>query len=61
MHPVDENAHRIVKYAEHMGRNDFSSLSFPVGPFALKNNMSINVYGMDDDNKVIYPSVSHPH
>ena len=39
---------------------DFSSFSFPVllqavGPFALRNNMSINVYGVDDD-EVIYPS-----
>ena len=58
MHPVDENTHRRVKYAEHMGRYDFSSLSFPVprqaiGPFALNNNMFINVYGVGDDNEVI--------
>ena len=60
MHPLDANAHRRVKYVEHMGRYDFSSLSFPaplqaVGPFALRNNMSINVYGVDDDKEVIYP------
>ena len=60
MHPVDVHADRRVKYAEHMGKYDFSSLSFPtplqsVGPFALRNNLSINVYGVDDDNKVIYP------
>ena len=58
MHPVDVNADRRVKYAEHMGRYDSSSLSFPtplqsVGPFALRNNMSINVYGVDKE--VIYP------
>ena len=60
MHPIDVNADRRVKYAEHMGKYDFSPLSFPtplqsVGPFALGNNMSINVYDVDDDNKVIYP------
>ena len=59
MHLVDVNADRRGKYVEHMGKYDFSSLSFPtplqsVGPFALRNNMSINVYGVDDDNKVNY-------
>ena len=53
MHSVETNARRRVKYAEHMGKYDFSSLYFPaplqaVGPFALRNNMSINVNGVDD-------------
>ena len=53
------NAHRRLKYAEHMGRYDFSSLPFPsplqsVGTFALRSNMSINVYGVDDDKEEIY-------
>ena len=43
-----------------MGKYDFSSLRFPValssvGSFASANNMSINVYGVDDDKEVIYP------
>ena len=43
-----------------MGKYDFSSLHFPaplssVGSFATANNMSINVYGDDDDKEVIYP------
>ena len=55
MHPVYVNADRRVKYVEHMGNYDFSSLSFPVplkavGSFALRNNMYINVYGVDDDH-----------
>ena len=52
MHHVDVHA-----YVEHMGKYDVSSLSFPVhvGSFALRNNMSINVYGVDDDKEVIYP------
>ena len=58
MHPVDVNADRRGKYVEHMGKYDFSSLSFPApllagGSFALRN-MSIKVCGVDDD-KVIYP------
>ena len=59
-HPVDVHADRRGKYVEHMDKFDFSSLSFPVplqavGPFALSNNMSINVYDVDDDNEMIYP------
>ena len=69
MYPVDVHADHRGKYVEHMGRYDFSSLSFPVslqsvGPFALRNNMSINVYGVDDDKEVIYPlrvSTTHRH
>ena len=57
------HADRRGKYVEHMGKYNFSSLSFPiphqsVGSFALRNNMSINVYVVDDDNEVIYPLVS---
>ena len=60
MHPVDAHADRRGNYVEHTGKYHFSSLPFPVplqavGPFALRNNMSINVYGVDDDNEVIYP------
>ena len=60
MHPLDVNADHRGKCIEHMGWYDFSSLSFPtplqsVGPFALRNNLSINVYGVDDDKEVIHP------
>ena len=65
MHPLDVHADRRGKNVEHMGKYDFSSLHFPVplqavGSFALRNNMSLNIYGVDDDNEVIYPA-SHPH
>ena len=38
--------------------DDFSSLPFPtpiqsIGPLALRNNMPINVYGVDDDKEVM--------
>ena len=56
MHPVDVHAGRRGKYVEHM---IFSFVLFrplqAVGCFSLRNNMSINVYGVDDDNEVIYP------
>ena len=55
MHPVDVNADIRGKYVKY----DFSSFPFPVplqavGSFALRNNMSINIYGVDDDNEVIF-------
>ena len=66
MHPVDVHADRRGKYVEHMGKYDFYPLHFPVplqavGSFALRNNMSINVYEVDDYNEVIYTSASDPH
>ena len=59
MHPAEVNADRSGKYVEHMSRYGFSSLSFPTplqytGPVAQRKNMSIKVYGVDDDNKLIY-------
>ena len=60
MHPVDANANRMNQNVENSSKYDFSSLDFPVplssvGPYASANHMSINVYGVDDDKKVIYP------
>ena len=50
----------MSQYTEHISKYVFSSLHFPVplcsvGSFAAANNMSINVYGVVDDKKVIYP------
>ena len=60
MHHIDVNADRMGQDVEHMGKYDFSSLRFPVplssvGSFASTNNISINVYGTDDDKEAIYP------
>ena len=49
----------MSQYVERSSKYNFSSLHFPVhlssvGSFASSNNMSINVYGEDDDKKVIY-------
>ena len=60
MHPVNTNARRMSKYVEHVDKYDFSSLRFSVplssiGSFAAADNSSINVYGIADNKKVIYP------
>ena len=61
MHPtMDRHPNRMVNYVEHAFWYDFSSLCFPVSlssiaPFAAKNNLSINVYGAEDEKKVIFP------
>ena len=60
MHPVEANGDRMIQYTEHVGKYDFSSLYFhaplsSVGSSATTDNMSINVYGVYDDKKVIYP------
>ena len=59
-HPVNDNAHCMSKYVEHIDKYDLSSLHFPVPlssicSFAAANNLSINVYGIADNKKVIYP------
>ena len=61
MHPTTaDNPSHMVNYVEHACGYDFSSLCFPVSlssiaPFAAKNNLSINVYGVEDEKKVIFP------
>ena len=57
---MDNNPNRMANYVEYACEYDFSSLCFPVSlspiaPFATKNNLSINVYGVEDEKKVIYP------
>ena len=61
MHPTSADIqNRKVSYVEHACGYDFSSLCFPVSlssiaPFAAKNNLSINIYRVEDEKKVIYP------
>ena len=59
IHPVAVHSERMDKYVEHVNKYDFPSLHFPVplfsiGSFATANNLSINVYGIEDGKKVIY-------
>ena len=51
---------RMTTYEEHVSKYDFSSLRFPVplsaiGSLAKANNLSIDVYGVENDEKMIYP------
>ena len=60
MHPVAVYGERMDKYVEHVNKYDFSSLRFHVplssiASFTKANNLSINVYVIEDDKKVIYP------
>ena len=67
MHPVGKhgkNPNRMSAYEEHANKYDFSPLRFPVplssiGSFAKANNLSTNVYGVENDKKVIYPFAFH--
>ena len=51
MHPTtSDHPNRMVNYVEYACEYDFSPLCFPVpASFATKNNLSINVYGMEDE------------
>ena len=63
MHPVgkhEKNPNRMNTYEEHVNKYGFSSLRFPIllsniDSFAKANTLSINVYGVEYDEKVIYP------
>ena len=60
LHPVTDHSNRMENYLQYVNLYDFSSLSFPVtlsavAPFAKRNEMSINVYGIKDGRKLIYP------
>ena len=61
MHPAtNDHSNRMDNYVQYASEYDFSSLCFPVplssiASFATKNNLSINVYGVADEKKVIHP------
>ena len=61
-HPVGKHEHpnRMDKYERHVSKYEFFSFRFPVplssiGSFDTTNNLSINGYGVENDEKVIYP------
>ena len=59
MHPVCAHSDCMSAYQDHVSKYAFSSLCFPVaissiGSFATKNNLSINVYGFDNNKKAIW-------
>ena len=66
LHPVADHPHRMESYIDHVTKYDFSLLTFPVplsavASFTVKNDISINAYGIENGRKVIYPlQVSDP-
>ena len=49
LHPVDtDHPNRLENYIDHVSKSSIAS-------FAAKNKISINVYGIADGRKVIYP------
>ena len=59
LHPND-HAYRPSRYAEFINNYDFSMVRGIVPlqnikKFAAKNNISVNVYTFDDDDKVVIP------
>ena len=61
MHPATSNKpNSMENYVVYASEYDFSSLCFSVplssiASFAAKNSLSINVNGVEDEKKVIYP------
>ena len=61
MHPAKGGKpNRMENYEVYAGEYDFSYLCFPVSlssiaSFSAKNNLSINVYDVEDEKKVMYP------
>ncbi|KMQ81582.1 hypothetical protein RF55_25884, partial [Lasius niger] len=54
LHPVEKNAERVTKYQAYENELNTDGLSFPtplqqIGKFERMNNLSINVYGWEND------------
>lgn len=62
LHVPDKDKERISKYRPYVDQYDWSMLNFPVDPLSIKiidfehkNNLSINIYAYDDEEKDVYP------
>ncbi|CAG2256166.1 unnamed protein product [Mytilus edulis] len=60
IHPTDNNAHRVNKYKPFENELNTTGIDFPVPikqveKFEKLNNLSINVFGYEDFQKVQYP------
>ena len=59
LHPAIENPNRMVSYIDHECKYDFSGLNVPVSlysitQFATKNNISINVYCVENGKRAVF-------
>ncbi|GFU27684.1 uncharacterized protein TNCV_4866911 [Trichonephila clavipes] len=55
--PVNDNAHRVQQYETYFNTLDFTGINFPtplkdIAKFEKVNEISINVYGLNEENKV---------
>ena len=60
LHPAVDNPSRMENYLPYVNLYDFSNLNYPVplssiAPFAKKNDISINVYAVEDGKRIIFP------
>ena len=60
LHPAVDNPSRMENYLPYVNLYDFSNLNYPVplssiAPFTKKNNISINVYAVEDGKRIIFP------
>ena len=60
LHPATVNPSRMTNYTPFENRYDFDTLTFHVSlqaiaPFAKRNDISINVYVVEGDKRVIFP------
>ena len=58
LHPAVENPHRVTKYEQYRDELDFANIPFPVRvtdviKFEKKNNISVNVFGYEQ--QAVYP------
>ena len=70
LHPSERDKERITKYRPFVDKYDWSMLQFPVDPrskeithFEKANDISVNIYAIDEDgkNKYIYPKEISKH
>ncbi len=60
LHPCDKNTERIVNYISYYDELKFNDMSFPfdkknIRKFENANNISINLFGFEEEDNEIYP------
>ena len=66
LHPTADHSNRMVNYLPYVNLYDFSSLTFPVplssiASFTAKNNISVNVYGVEEGKRVFPTACKRGH
>ena len=60
MYPAEKDGQEPYKYRQHLGELDFGTIQFPVAVKDIPrveeyNNISINLYGVEENSKTIFP------